>query len=484
MSSSSYDLIVLGNDFAGVVTASLCASRGMRVLLAEIGKPQDLYRLTTGSGASEPFPTQPLFLTGLESPAYQRVFDELHLQHLLKRKIETIDPPCQALAPDLRLEIEADPIRFERSVLREFGSPQPWTNLVDGSLDAFGAILLGEICLPANGFWERRELGKIGAEFFAHQSRLHEVELSQEASELASITRYALASGSADFSQTDALIFAAARRSVARIQGDWNSWRTIFLDKFKSHGGEVRRVVPQQLIVRWGKVIGLQALDGEISCDQLVAAMPVAQVCKLIEKPPKRLLEMVDKTHPAGFRYTLNLVVHMSGVPEGMSKVAWSLLDPTAPPTGGNFASFSVRPSSQAGRAVVTLEGIAGVDESGAPVLEGMHDGLLDHAMQVMPFLERHLEEADSPNEVSDNKRDLKGPVPPSPLWAGVSQDDLLGMPCTAYQVGLKHLSVASSQSLPALGLEGQMIAGWSAAKISAASMGKRKVSGAAVGNL
>ena len=53
--------------------------------------------------------------------------------------------------------------------------------------------------------------------------------------------------------------------------------------------------------------------------------------------------------------------------------------------------------------------------------------------------------------------------------------DATLKLPALPYLVGPKHMCVASAQTLPTLGWQGQFIAGWSAAKLASAGMGKRK---------
>ena len=43
------------------------------------------------------------------------------------------------------------------------------------------------------------------------------------------------------------------------------------------------------------------------------------------------------------------------------------------------------------------------------------------------------------------------------------------------YVTGLKNLTLTGDQILPALGLEGALVAGWSAAKVACAIAGKKK---------
>jgi phytoene dehydrogenase-like protein len=73
MPSSSYDLIVLGDDFSGLVTATLAVRRGLRVLLLASGRDVASYQL-----GSYRLPAKPLALAGWDLGATRRVIDELH----------------------------------------------------------------------------------------------------------------------------------------------------------------------------------------------------------------------------------------------------------------------------------------------------------------------------------------------------------------------------------------------------------------------
>jgi len=101
----------------------------------------------------------------------------------------------------------------------------------------------------------------------------------------------------------------------------------------------------------------------------------------------------------------------------------------------------------------------------------------------VMPFFERHLVLAHSPFEATppqapggrgsyDVPRTL--PLPMAAIWKGaVAQTAELG--ALPYVTGLKNLTLTGEQILPALGVEGALASGWSAAKIACAVAGKKK---------
>ena len=102
--------------------------------------------------------------------------------------------------------------------------------------------------------------------------------------------------------------------------------------------------------------------------------------------------------------------------------------------------------------------------------------GLWKRLGDVMPFFEKHLVLAHSPFEQNpphvpggrgsyDVPRNL--PLPMAPVWKDNEH--------ATYITGLKNLTLTGEQILPAFGVEGALVTGWSAAKIVCALAGKKK---------
>ena len=66
-----------------------------------------------------------------------------------------------------------------------------------------------------------------------------------------------------------------------------------------------------------------------------------------------------------------------------------------------------------------------------------------------------------------DGERGLAPPpLPMEPIWAMPRDDRPLGLCGLPHGTGIKHLLLASRQVLPGLGVEGELAAGWAAARI------------------
>jgi phytoene dehydrogenase-like protein len=486
MPTNHYDVIVLGDDFSGLVCATLCARRGLRALLATTGRAPGSYQL-----GPYRLPVEPLPLVGLGSPATRRVLEELHFQHLLKRKLRIASPPYQLVTPDARVAVETDDAALARELEREQGSSATAAALV-GACERAGQVSAHldpvfsmDIAVPPTGFWERREIGRT-ADRLTEEA---EVWASAIESELARalFTLPAMFGANTDPAAlgavTRARAFAEWRQGIARLPGDWDALRAIFLDKFTSHNGEVRAVEPESLSTSWGKVTGIVLEGGEeLGAAHVVAAMPVGELERLGDKKlAKRLAEVGESIRIGGYRYTLNLVIDEIGIPEGMGSNVLMVGDPSLPLSGDNaLAIFVDQPDGEA-RAAVTVQAICppvaagGLDDA----LANLRVGVRERLEAVMPFYAQHVRLVHSPHESAPAEglpRDveLAQVVSPRPVWTPVAEP-LLGVAGLPYQIGVKQLTLASSQVLPGLGLEGEMAAGWCAAKLVLESSGKKK---------
>jgi phytoene dehydrogenase-like protein len=485
MPVSSYDLIVIGDEFAGLVAAALCARRGLRVLIVESGTRPSSYQL-----GPYRLPVEPLAFIGVGSPAVRRVLDELHFQHLIKRKLREHNPSFQFVGPDTRLDLGPDDDALTRELVRELGED---TAAVAAGTSA-GAIarllepvFSQDIAMPPTGFWERREIGRVAGrleeEARAWKRGVDELQLSIRP--LFSLPAVLGTHAGEPALSPSALSrsFDMWRRGAPRLPGDLATLREMFLEKFASHNGELRTGIPIELTFNWGKVTGVKLDDGEeIGAHHVIAAMPVDELALLAEKKlAKRLRQCVEGMEVAGYRYVLNLVVKESAIPEGMATTVLVVGDPAAPLSGENALAVFVSEPDEA-RVLVTVEAVCPIPQADRHLDDAFADlrvALRERLEMVMPFFSQHVLAAHSPNEAAPAERlegeyELPKPVAARPVWRS-TLSGMLGISALPYGVGLKNLSMATTQVMPALGLEGEFATGWCAAKIACQSAGKRK---------
>lgn len=485
MPTNTYDLIVIGDDFAGLVAGTLCASRGMRVLVCKTTDRKASYNL-----GPYRLPVSALPFVGLTSPAVKRVVDELHFDHLLKRKLRAHEPAFQLVGPDARIDVDADELHLAKELSRELPGLDEAAQLCEAAGEIarqFDPVLGQDVAFPPAKFWERREVSRNMTRLAEEAARWFETVEGHELVRAFVELPAALGSRTNPFSlspEARARTFTMWRRGTPRISGDWQTLRDVFEEKLTTHSGEIRRARIAELTFSWGKVSGIRLDSGEeLGAGHVIAAMPVADLMPLVEKKkPKRLAQCIEKVSAAGYRYTLNLVVDEAAIPEGMADTVLVVADATAPLIGDNaFAIYVGEPDSEA-RAVVTVEAVCAAPEEGTSLDDLFADlrvGLRQKLEMVMPFFSEHVLLAHSPHEAipaegGDGELQLPHALPPQPMWSS-QLEGYMGVTGVPYSVGVKHLTLASSQILAGLGLEGDFASGWCAAKLACAALGKKR---------
>lgn len=487
MPSNSYDLVVLGDDLAALVCATLCARRGMRTLVLGDERPA---RYALGP---HKLPVDPASWPATTGFAGDRVLKELHADHAMRRKVRESKLAAQIVAPDLRIDLGTDRIASELE--REVGkdAAAQWLARWDASgelarlLDPFVA---SEHAFPGVGFFEKRELVKLAE------------KLTQDAD-----TWWAAARGAAGSSLWRHLAAIALRHpepppaAIARavdgwrigpspLRGDGDAIRDLLVEKLTTANGELRTGRVAELGVSWGKISTVTLANGDdIGAGQVVASRPPAELAELLgKKAPKRLTELAESMQLLGYRYTLNLVLDEAGLPEHMAPIVAVIADPEKEPVGDAAFSLHVGETDDTGRVIVTIATVLPSSEPldaerSAPKCIALRAGLWRRLGDVMPFYERHLVLAHSPFEATppqvpggrgsyDVPRNL--PLAMTPVWNGklAQSADLAALP---YITGMKNLTLTGEQVLPSLGIEGALASGWSAAKVACAIAGKKK---------
>src|SRR6266581_2840829 len=121
MPTNFYDVIVLGDDLAGLVAATLCARRGMRVLVTETAATlPERYEIGPYT-----LPRAALPFVGESSPAVRRVVAELNFIQIARRRLALLRPSFQVVLPDARIEVSPDADALGRELGRELPDERP-----------------------------------------------------------------------------------------------------------------------------------------------------------------------------------------------------------------------------------------------------------------------------------------------------------------------------------------------------------------------
>ena len=486
MPSNSYDLVVLGDDLAALVCATLCARRGMRTLLLCDERPAR-YQL-----GPHKLPVEPVTWPTLTGSAGERVLKELHAELALRRKLREPKISAQLVAPDLRIDLGAD--RLGSELEREVGDAAPsWLALWDRAGEVarlFEPVLAGEHAFPGVGFFEKRELARL-TELAEDAARAWWADAARDRNaarwkQLAAIALHHPAPPPIAIARA----VAAWRTGPAPLRGDGDAIRELLVEKLTTAGGEIRAGKITEVGISWGKITSLTLNSGdEIGAGQLVTSRSPAELAELLgKKAPRRLAELAEAMTLVGYRYTLNVVLDEAGLPEHMAPSVAVIAATDREPVGDAAFSIHLGETDDAGRVVATIATILASDapESADQLAEkcaALRTALWQRLGDVMPFFERHLVLAHSPFEATapqapggrgsyDVPRNL--PLAMTPIWRGqlAQTADTGALP---YTTGLKNLTLTGDQVLPCLGVEGALAAGWSTAKVACAIAGKKK---------
>jgi phytoene dehydrogenase-like protein len=470
VSTSFYDVVVLGSDLAATVGGAVLAHRGFRVLVAGVPVEE---RYAIGPYT---LPRAPLAFVGTEAPILKRIVGELNLVQLLRRRLEPNRPAYQLLLPDHRIDVGDDLMRELHRELPDAMAPFEAAAARAAEVStALESILNQELILPPDGFWDRRDANRVAARLPGDDEDV----LAPLPADHPLRAAFALpARFSADWDEVGAVGTARLgdlhRRGTFRLDGGREGLRGLLLDRLKTHSGEVRpELVPRAILTKRGKVSGV-AFEGRseaVGCGHVLCGMGADRVAQLVaadgEKAGKRLAEAAAIA-PAAHRYLLHLVAPLDALPDALGRLAFTVADLAQPLTGANALMLHLA-DGYGQHAVLSVEALA-PDPSPAGLAQ-LRRAIRAELERLLPFVDRHLLLVHSPHdgvppEGVDGERGMgPPPVPMDPLWA-MPPPRALGFCGLPHATGIKHLLLASRQVLPGLGVEGELAAGWAAARI------------------
>jgi len=157
-----FDALIVGRSFAALLATALLARRRRRVRL---------FLPETHAALLEPWPVA---LIGLKaSPIVRRVLDELGLSHAVRSRLDGVPPSLGIALPDRRFPLPADVrqrgIELGRAFPEHRAALLALFDRIDGYGGSLDAVFDGEVPLPPVGFAERRQVRRVLKEIPAGQ---------------------------------------------------------------------------------------------------------------------------------------------------------------------------------------------------------------------------------------------------------------------------------------------------------------------------
>jgi len=484
-----YDAVVLGTRLEPLVAAALLAKRGFRVLVLGQGELEASYAI-----AGRRWPRSPHTFLAAHSPVARRVFSELAMGQVFRRRAKALDPSFQLVMPQLRFDATTDDDAMRRELEREMAEV---LRVVDDFHDLalrtqadLDRILVRDLAWPPETFFERRDFARAtahqafdrkggGLHLFGELPRSHPFRLAVRAP--------GMFGSHADPGQLSELaqlrLYLAWWRGAAKIEGGEQWVRDALAEKVHTYGGEIRQGArAAKVLTKRGSATGVElATSGEvIGANFVIHGGSLEALTRLVPGASLRqLFERYGEPSVRYYRYTLNVEVPAEAVPVGMASDVFAVRDPRRPLVGANLLRIDVREPDDEGRQLLSMEILVerrAVEEQ-SNLLEGMRERVLGSLAEVVPFLGRHVLTVDSPHDGRE-LQDLAGrrQIAPERPWVrglrtmpkvyGFPVPGPLGLSAYPARTSVKKLLFCSAQAVPALGQEGSFVAATTVARL------------------
>ena len=455
------DVLVVGGELAGAVTAAVCARAGKRVVVLEEGEAETALELH-GLQVSPPDDLWPAMD---HLPRGMAPLDALGLRADLRRVLVPARCGLQVIHPQHRLELAAEPGRLTQELRREWGGNDNAAAVAaltgaDPAATAAWTHLEGLDPLEAEGFFAERRARSASREALAMVSEVGSLKLPQQmeplAAALTGVLPFVTHAAAPPPLGAQRLLHALVASIWVAPAGGRHALRGLLLDAARNRGAEViaderaaavvvegGRVAEVRLTGRTDALAGRAIVDATRSRDLAERISP--------EKYARKVEAMQAQAVASHVRVAVVWVIRSAGVPPGLGERALLCGENEDPGQGPALLACQRQPLAADGKktvsglATLSLCTVATTPTAGAAAL-----ALTARMDALLPFARTHMVDhkvlADPPYL---NRHAVYSSVGDAVLMAGRGVDG-----------GLKGLLRAGRDVAPMLGVEGELWAG------------------------
>lgn len=468
-----FDVVVIGREVAGLCAGALLAKSGARVLhLDAPNAPTASYK----RGELTLFRRMPFFGPWDGSPAQKRVLFDLNLISELSRRLLPLEPGLQLALPGQRIDVRREESALTAELERE--SPggaealAPLLARVAGLNEQLDKALDGRLPLPPESWGERRRLKKaLAATPIPDASDLFEGAQDHLFTRVVRCVSPWL-SGQAPAADAPLSMLRAAGRVRAGFHAMPRGHDELIerlIGVITSFRGASRADTIEDVTTKWRRgIVSLRLGSAEvIGCEHLIGAEPIDRLMarlpdRLWSRSFRRAAEDLVPTHRI---YTLNLGLRADGVPFGMGPFGVCVTEPQRELVEENALVWWHSSASKTLRGITLAALVPEADSRDRVYWRSLKERILGVLDGLMPFYRDHLEFVDVPWDDGESA-DGRTANEMEPVYAAHGKGTL-GLTALGHKTPVRNLVLANRQILPALGQEGEFLAGIAAARRS-----------------
>jgi len=466
-----WDVVILGANSGGILAGALLAKKGFSVLIVEekakAGTPRRKYRFRRFSNLSELL---------VSRHVVEGIYQWLGIPIARGEFAHRGDLTCQIILPGHRVDISPHWSDLLEQMRSEF--PRDF-DLIETFYARLGEEDWVRRTMMATGD-EKTFLGRIGGRLVREYHALSDRPLSaflaplRKNKALARFMDVQMKSMSYLFMEDSP--FGLARHLMGILVQD-----DVLMDMMGPQGLMDR--VKGEVVRGGGRIIALKSIE-EIRIEKseegfrittngkgqpmasrvCIGTIPFRQLRKLIPTAfsGRKWAERGEGLWPKYFIFSLNLGIDAGGIPVGLGDCFISLRDVEAPYENGNLLMACMGPEgvgAPPGKRSMTINTFVPVGDAAG--IEGIIQEMLNHVLEVAPFLDRSI-------RVMDGR-------PPTEGYRGQwTNSDIIYGGTLPFRVGdailptttpLEGLYLASRENFPYLGFEGEILSGMKAAQ-------------------
>ncbi len=473
MSTSYYDIVVIGMDLSGLIFAAQAAKAGYRVLvLGQDGLPA----MYNHEGLQQ-YRHMPLLYGFRSSELMRNSLRDLGLYQEMRNKPEPLNPSFQMNCGGMWFSGHGDPKMLQAEYQREFGPKAREIHQFVTDNSRLGDRVAGVIdalpMLPAEGFFARRALKKRLHQFPDFQALGAPIQFPEHLQFFSAIAGLLYLMAPVRPKPMNPLatrrLLHHAEAGFVRFPAYADGFKQLFLGRLQSRGGDMRPQSSVSELLLTGRKFTearLARSEESISFRLLVCNSSPHRFFKLIppELRSRRSEAFMSSLEPSWVRYVVNFNVDPRLVPEGLAENLVQVGSPHRELQAENLLWVHRMPQELSGPTNSVLSVFCHLPYREMPgteqEFEALNGRILEELQRTMPFLTEERVRASTPylarnretGRLALDHREIQevfGNTLPEML-------DLSPVPLLGEQ---RNLLILGDCSFGALGLEGAFLA-------------------------